>query len=144
MRQAFAQEAVLLMEPHADVRAPGAAVTVALCGHWEHEPPCPLAPHHVSADEGDGELRVRILFAVEPDKEGEVRRLIEQALSGPVRAGEVPGRLRRCMAAARNLAQLDLGRRGRPRREPDSKLSVRCPRYLIPGSLAVASANARG
>ena len=45
------------MEPHADVRAPGAAVTVALCGHWEHEP-CPLAPHHVSAHENDGELRV--------------------------------------------------------------------------------------
>jgi hypothetical protein len=31
MRQAFVQEAVLLMEPHADVQAPGAAVTVALC-----------------------------------------------------------------------------------------------------------------
>jgi hypothetical protein len=82
MRQAFVQEAVLLMEPDADVRAPGAAVTVALCGHWEHEPPCPLAPHYVSADGNDGELRVRILFAAEPDKEGEVRHLIEQALSG--------------------------------------------------------------
>ena len=32
------------MEPDADVRAPGAAVTVVLCGHWDHEPPCPLAP----------------------------------------------------------------------------------------------------
>jgi hypothetical protein len=85
MRQAFVQEAVLLMEPHADVRAPGAAVTVALCGHWEHEPPCPLAPHHVSADDNDGELRVRILFAAEPDKEGEVRHLIEQALSGQLK-----------------------------------------------------------
>ena len=41
----------------------------------------PLAPHHVSAD-ADGELRVRILFAAEPDKEGEVWHLIEQALSG--------------------------------------------------------------
>jgi hypothetical protein len=70
MRQAFAQEAVLLMEPHADVRAPGAAVTVALCGHWEHEPPCPLAPHWVrSGENDDGELRVRILFAAEPDRE---------------------------------------------------------------------------
>jgi hypothetical protein len=81
MRQAFAHEAVLVMEPDADVRAPGAAVTVALCGHWDHEPPCPLAPHHVSADEDDGELRVRVLFAAEPDKEREVRHLIEQALS---------------------------------------------------------------
>ena len=69
------------MEPHADLRAPGAAITVALCGHWNHEPPCPLAPHHVSADEDDGELRVRVLFAAERDKEREVRHLIEQALS---------------------------------------------------------------
>jgi hypothetical protein len=46
------------MEPDADMRAPGAAVTVALCGHWDHEPPCPLAPHHVRVDEDDGELRV--------------------------------------------------------------------------------------
>ena len=79
MRQAFVQEAVLLMGPHADVRAPGAAVTVALCGHWEHQPPCPLATHHVSAADNDGELRVRILFAAGPDAEGEVRHLIEQA-----------------------------------------------------------------
>jgi hypothetical protein len=85
MRQAFVQEAVLLMEPYADVRAPGAAVTVALCGHWDHEPPCPLAPHHVSANEDNGELRVRILFAAEPDREGEVRHLIEKALSGQLK-----------------------------------------------------------
>ena len=54
MRQAFAHEAVLVMESDADVRAPGAAVAVALCGHWDHEPPCPLSPHRVSADEDDG------------------------------------------------------------------------------------------
>lgn len=70
------------MEPHADVRAPGAAVTVTLCGHWDHEPPCPLAPHHVSAVGDDGELRVLFLFAAEPHKEDEVRYLIEQAPSG--------------------------------------------------------------
>jgi hypothetical protein len=40
---------VLALPPGADERAPGAAVTVAPCGHWEHEPPCPLAPHHVRA-----------------------------------------------------------------------------------------------
>jgi len=73
------------MGPHADVRAPGAAVTVALCGHWEHELPCPLAPHHVSADGNDGELRVRILFAAEPDTEARIRQLIDQALTGQLR-----------------------------------------------------------
>src|SRR5215207_9908722 len=43
MRQSFAHEAVLALGDEADERAPGAAVTVALCGHWEHEPPCSLA-----------------------------------------------------------------------------------------------------
>jgi len=72
------------MEPGADVRAPGAAVTVALCGHWDHEPPCPLAPHYVSAqDQGDG-LRVRIVFAAEPAAEARVRQLIDLALTGQV------------------------------------------------------------
>jgi hypothetical protein len=88
MRQAFAHEAVLVMEPGADVRAPGAAVAVGLCGHWDHEPPCPLAPHRVSVDEHDGELRMRILFAAESDTEGEVRQLIDRALSGQL---EFPG-----------------------------------------------------
>lgn len=82
MRQAFAHEAILVMEQEADERTPGAAVTVALCGHWEHEPPCPLSPHHVHADRSGGELRVRVLFAAEPGVEREVRRRIERALAG--------------------------------------------------------------
>src|ERR1043165_7152390 len=82
MRQAFAHEAILGMEPEADERAPGGAITVALCGSWEHEPPCPLSPHHVRADRVDNELHVRVLFAAEPDAEGEVRRRIERAFSG--------------------------------------------------------------
>ncbi|HEX4703559.1 MAG TPA: hypothetical protein VH352_15635 [Pseudonocardiaceae bacterium] len=83
MRQAFAHEAVLVMGPDADLRAPGAAVTVALCGEWEHEPPCPLAPHHTRADRvGGDEVRLRVLFATEPDAETTVRQLIQEALSG--------------------------------------------------------------
>ena len=39
-----------MMPAPADDGAPGAAVTVALCGHWEHPPPCPLAPHHTRAE----------------------------------------------------------------------------------------------
>jgi hypothetical protein len=81
MRQVFVHEAILAMEPGADERAPGAAVTVALCGHWDHEPPCPLAPHHVHADRVGAELRVRVLFAAEPESEQEVRQRIEMALS---------------------------------------------------------------
>ena len=59
-------------------------MTVALCGHWDHTPPCPLAPHRVDASRADDEVRVRVLFATEPDNEPEVRRRIEQALSGQV------------------------------------------------------------
>jgi hypothetical protein len=82
MRQAFAHEAVLVMGPDADIRAPGAAITVALCGHWDHQPPCPLAPHHSKADRVGGEVRLRILFAAEPAMENTVRQRIDLALSG--------------------------------------------------------------
>lgn len=82
MRQVFAHEAILIMEPDADERAPGAAIAVALCGHWDHEPPCPLSPHRVHAGRVDNELHVRVLFATAPEMEREVRRRIAQALSG--------------------------------------------------------------
>jgi hypothetical protein len=87
MRQAYAHDAVLDMAPDADTRAPGAAITVALCGHWDHEPPCPLAPHHTAADRVGAEVRLRILFATAPDQEDLVRRRIDAALSG----GELSG-----------------------------------------------------
>jgi len=82
MRRPFAHEAVLSMEGDGDLRAPGAAITVALCGHWEHEPPCPLAPHHTAAQRVDADVHVRTLFAVEPAREGEVRERIRAALAG--------------------------------------------------------------
>ena len=82
VRHAFVHDAILVMEPEADDRAPGASVTVALCGHWDHEPPCPLAPHHVRTEHIGDELHVRVLFAAEPQAEAEVRRRIELALSG--------------------------------------------------------------
>jgi len=82
MREAFAHDAVLTMVDGADVGAPGAAITVALCGHWEHEPPCPLAPHHTAAERAADEVRLRTLFVVEPAREGEVRDLIRRALAG--------------------------------------------------------------
>jgi hypothetical protein len=69
------------MEAGGDERAPGAAITVALCGHWEHEPPCPLAPHSTSAERSGGQVRLRVLFAAEPAAEAEVRRRIDAALS---------------------------------------------------------------
>lgn len=88
MRKAFAHEALLAMDPDGDTAAPGAAVTVELCGHWGHEPPCPIAPHHSAIERTDDRhVQMRVLFATEPAEENEVRRRIGQAL----RAGELTG-----------------------------------------------------
>lgn len=86
MRQTFVHDAVLDMDPQADIRAPGAAVTVQLCGHWDHEPPCPVAPHHTGVERAGREVRLRILFATEPVREAEVRQGIDRALSTGVLA----------------------------------------------------------
>lgn len=82
MREVFAHDAVVALEGDGDVQAPGAAITLALCGHWEHATPCPLAPHHTAADRDGDVLRLRVLFAAEPEDEPEVRRRIGNALAG--------------------------------------------------------------
>lgn len=81
MRQVFAHDAVVVMPPGNDIGAPGAAITVALCGHWDHEPPCPLAPHHTGAERDGDVVRLRVLFAAEAGDEPEVRRRIDHALT---------------------------------------------------------------
>jgi hypothetical protein len=81
MRQAYAHDALLKLRPGADPRAPGGAVTTALCGHWEHEPPCPLAPHHTAATAEGDRLRLRILFVTPPHRVAEVRARIDEALA---------------------------------------------------------------
>jgi hypothetical protein len=87
VRQAFAHEATLTMPPTADTRAPGGAITAALCGHWSHQPPCPLAPHHTTATRTGSEVHLRVLFATDPANEPTVRARITAALS----AGHVEG-----------------------------------------------------
>jgi len=79
-RQAFAHDAAVLMAADGDERAPGGAVTVELCGGWDHAPPCPLAPHHTHAERYGGEVRLRVLFATEVERETEVRARIRRAL----------------------------------------------------------------
>jgi hypothetical protein len=86
MRRAFAHDGVIVLET-GDVQALGAAVTVALCGAWDHDPPCPLAPHHTAAEGVNGDVRIRVLFACEPRAEPDVRERIEAAL----RRGELSG-----------------------------------------------------
>jgi hypothetical protein len=81
MRQPFAHDAVITLAPDADIAAPGGAVTAELCGHWEHPPPCPLAPHHTAAQRRGAQVHLRILFATEPEREAEVRTRIGRALA---------------------------------------------------------------
>ena len=80
MREAFAHDAVVAIAPDGDVDALGAAITVALCGQWEHDPPCPLAPNHTRAERKGDVVRLRTVFAVEPELESDVRNRIETAL----------------------------------------------------------------
>jgi len=80
MRQAFAHEATVVTAGGGDAGAPGAAITVELCGSWIHEPPCPLAPHYTHAERAGDELHLRTLFVVEPEREDEVRQKIKAAL----------------------------------------------------------------
>jgi hypothetical protein len=80
VRAAFVHEAVLELAAGADERAPGAAVTVALCGHWDHEGGCRW-PHHTAVDARPGRsVRVRTLFACASEDEGQVRERISAAL----------------------------------------------------------------
>ena len=81
MREAFAHDAVVVLEDGGDERAPGGAITVALCGSWSHEPPCPLAPHHTRVHRVGRELNLRLLFAAEPADVARVRALVDDVLS---------------------------------------------------------------
>ena len=63
MRQLYAHDAVVRMNPTDDPSVIGAAITVALCGDWQHEPPCPLAPHHTRTERREEKVHVRTLFA---------------------------------------------------------------------------------
>jgi hypothetical protein len=69
------------MQPGCSPDALGGAITVALCGHWDHTPPCPLAPHYVTALPDGETVAVRVLFATEPANEQRVRLLIGEALA---------------------------------------------------------------
>ena len=87
MRQAYAHDAVVVMQPGGDANASGGAIAIALCGHWDHPPPCPLAPHHVANFSAGEIVTLRVLFATEPVNEQRVRSLIGEALG----AGRVTG-----------------------------------------------------
>ncbi|WP_163161248.1 hypothetical protein [Arthrobacter sp. Alg241-R88] len=77
----YVHEATLRLDTDADAAAPGAAITVALCGSWEHPPPCPLAAHHTAVQQEGQSVTLRTIFAADPRQEAEVRRRIDAALA---------------------------------------------------------------
>jgi hypothetical protein len=64
-----------------DARAIGGAVTVALCGHWEHDGPCRW-PHHTEAvATGSGRHVVTTRFTCAEDEVSVVRAQIGAAVA---------------------------------------------------------------
>ncbi|MFR9801085.1 hypothetical protein ACL02T_02145 [Pseudonocardia sp. RS010] len=87
MRSVFAHTAEIELAEDGDRAAPGAAITAALCGTWDHEPPCPIAAHHTEWCRAGSRLRLRVLFACDSDLEDEVRSRIDEALARGLRTG---------------------------------------------------------
>lgn len=81
MKEAFVHCARVILQPEADPAAPGGAVTMALCGSWDHEGPC-CWPHHTKAAWVDDRGELRVIFVAEPAEEAAIRKLIDEALEG--------------------------------------------------------------
>jgi hypothetical protein len=77
-REVYAHTATLRLGTGVDPRAVGAAVTVELCGHWEHEGDCRW-PHLSEIAPGDP-AAFRTVFVADLDEAGHVRARISSAL----------------------------------------------------------------
>jgi hypothetical protein len=103
-REAFVHQAELLLREGTDPAAPGAAVTVALCGHWEHEGPCRW-PHHNAIDSDRVPARFRTLFVADAVEEQAIRELIVHALTGAAGWSLATTGARAVEASERDLAR---------------------------------------
>ena len=76
---AFALDALISLVHDADSAAPGAEVTVALCGHWEHEGRCRW-PHNTRIDASSPSAHMRtVVVAPRVDRDAIAGR-VEDAL----------------------------------------------------------------
>jgi hypothetical protein len=84
------QTATLRLAPGQDELAPGAAVTVSLCGHWDHDGPCRW-PHHTTSRRVDASdpdrLDLRVVAIADATESDAVRAAIVEALA----AGQLAG-----------------------------------------------------
>ena len=78
-RRAFVHTAELVLLWDTPAEAPGAAVTEALCGAVEHEPPCRW-PHHSAIGPVSRPALFRTVFVATDVEEQEVRDRIDVAL----------------------------------------------------------------
>jgi hypothetical protein len=81
VKHSYVHCAELLLEAGSDPAAPGGAVTVELCGSWDHPGPCRW-PHTALAEWEGCHGQVRVVFVAPAAEEAEVRSRIERALSG--------------------------------------------------------------
>lgn len=77
--EALAIDAELALCEGTDPRAPGGEVTVALCGHWEHEGACRW-PHNSRIDARTSPARLRTVVVVPPEERDEVVSKVEARL----------------------------------------------------------------
>jgi hypothetical protein len=92
-------EARLRLAPDCDPAAVGAAVTVELCGHWEHSGPCRW-PHNNAYDRG----LFRTLYVASDAEADDVAVRIEVALRGSASWDVASVRRRPIAADERELA----------------------------------------
>jgi mannose/cellobiose epimerase-like protein (N-acyl-D-glucosamine 2-epimerase family) len=81
MAEAFAVVATLALEDGIDPRSVGAAVTVELCGDWDHPGPCRW-PHNNELDAALQPAEFRTLYVADEHEAHAVRIRIEDALRG--------------------------------------------------------------
>lgn len=80
MREAYVHTAMVELDLDGDPAAPGGAITVELCGHWEHEGVCRW-PHQTAVEAtAPGRVVVRTVFASESADEPAARDRIVRAL----------------------------------------------------------------
>jgi hypothetical protein len=103
--RAYAIEAELMLSAGLDPAAVGAAVTVELCGHWEHDGPCRW-PHNSAIDARlDKPARFRTLFVAAESDSALIRERIETTLRGATAWHVVSLGSRPVAEAERALAQ---------------------------------------
>jgi hypothetical protein len=69
-----------------DTRAIGGAITIALCGHWDHPGPCRW-PHLTTVEASGRTLSVSVAYSCPDEERVEVESLIEGAIQSGVLTG---------------------------------------------------------